>query len=302
MKSSRLSKFRREPERLHSMTLTQRDRDALETLGVLGIATREQLQALHFPSKETACRRLQKLYHWGLVERLAYARAFFDFDGDEPSAQTDEAFGSAPIVYCLTKLGREVVEEYTGSDVKPPPQIKNPVFLAHALMVNDIYIAFLQASQRYTGHELKVWQDAEEAEQQFTVRYPDGDEETVLFRPDALLIYGVSQGTLAVFIEADRGTERGPERFAEKVRRYALLHTSGMFLTRYHMANFRVLTIVRTERRLWTLKEVIETESPPEHHKRFWLGLREHLDGDGLKQPRWWRAGEQAPKTFIPLG
>lgn len=67
------------------------------------------------------------------------------------------------------------------------------------------------------------------------------------------------------------------------------------------MANFRVLTVVRTEQRLWTLKEVIEAESPLEHYKRFWIGLLSQLSGEGLVQERWWRTGEQSPQPFLPL-
>jgi hypothetical protein len=177
------------------MELTRRDLGVLRTLAEFGLATREQLQALFFPSRETASIRLKLMFHHGFVERLIYPRPFFDLGDLEPS--TSSTFGSPPMVYALTGEGWELMAAFLGEEEAQAlqartPDLRSPYFLSHRLAVIDLRVALLCAAQNRPDEALLAWHEETAAQQEWALS-GDGRGPVIRLRPDGLFCYGMGE-------------------------------------------------------------------------------------------------------------
>ncbi len=141
------------------------------------------------------------------------------------------------------RLGRDT------ADLWRPQEKLSPFFLAHALAVNDVRIAFTLAARTHDDHQLATWLSAEEAKDRF---FFGSSWQTLT--PDAFLRYRIGRHVLAAFLEVDRGTMPN-RRFKEKVERYFAYDVSGRFAERHKGQRFRVLVVARSPARLANLKE-----------------------------------------------
>jgi hypothetical protein len=298
-KTTRLRKYVRDP-RVPRLELTLRDLEVLRTIGEFGLATRQQLQILFFPSLQTASTRLKLLYHHGYLERWVYPRLFFDLRA--AASATSQTFGSPPLVYSLTRDGSQMVAAFLGQETGPPvldrsSEIRNPLFLAHRLGLLDLRVALLGAAHRVPGEALLSWD--EEALQEGTA----GSDETPSagwLRPDALFFYGIGEKKLIAFVELDRGTERGP-KLLEKLTRYVAYGRTDRFFQRYGRRRYRVLFLVPTaERRAVWQDHLASVTGDPEEQQQFWVGLPEAVSPEGLRQPVWQRGDDPTFRPFLP--
>ena len=293
----RLTKYQPDP-RAPRFEITGRDLEVLQALQEFGLATRAQVQALFFPSLQTASKRLQLLFHGGYVERRVFPRAFFDFGS--PQAATTAVWGTPPMVYSLTPQGRELITACRGEEEEEgrerAPEIQSPIFLAHRLALTDLRVALLGAAQRTGTESLRAWYEGAEAQQEWTS--PAG--KALILRPDALFFYGIGEKMLIAFAEVDRGTERGTQ-IQDKLARYVDYGRTDGFLRRYGRQHYRVLFLLTSRERQASLEGHLEgvTEGL-EERERFWWGLQEQATAEGLRAAEWQRGDDPVKQPFLP--
>jgi len=275
----------------------------LAALAELGLATREHLQTLFFPSRERATQRLARLYHHSLVDRHFYSPAFFDLKGNSfPSARS---FGSAPFVYTLTADGWDQVGAARGEEAaqalrKRASSPPNPLFLAHTLAAVDLHVALWRASQQAPEESLLAWHQAGEAQQEEELW--EGEQSRIVrLRPDGLAFYQMGPQGFLTFVEIDRGSERGG-KVPDKLERYGDLIHHGHLLQRYRgWTDYRILFVAPSSPRRDSLQGYLaEVMEDPEHRRRVWWGLREHVSADGLREVVWGRGDEPTGHSFLP--
>ena len=293
----RLTKYQPDP-RAPRFEITGRDLAVLQALQEFGLATRAQVQALFFPSLQTASKRLQLLFHGGYVERRVFPRAFFDFGS--PQTATTAVWGTPPMVYVLTPKGRELLAacqgEEAAADQDRAPEIQSPIFLAHRLALTDLRVALLGAAQRTCGESLRTWYEGAEAQQEWTSPAGRGQ----ILRPDALFFYGIGERMLIAFAEVDRGTERG-NQIQDKLARYVDYSCTDGFFRRYGRKHYRVLFLLASRERQASLEGHLEgvTEGS-EERERFWWGLQAQATAEGLRAAEWQRGDDPVRQPFLP--
>ena len=167
--------------------------------------------------------QLRPLVDAGLIAVLPVSRASLA-GADEPNDET-LLYGSAPNVYTITAKGIKalveegVVDESYKKRQYPTYGPKNALFLAHELMVRDVYVWLERLAHPHLGSEVIRWEDGQDA----ALALPSGNEA----RPDAWFVLrtgGLSNSPKLIgLVEADRRSERNPRRWAEKVFFYAEL-------------------------------------------------------------------------------
>ena len=172
---------------------------------------------------------------------------------------------------------------------------KNGYFLAHELQVRDVRVWLARVGRAYPHHSgVELWQDGKAAW--------IGDS-----RPDALFRYRMREdAALTCLTEVDRGTERGPAKWEDKLRRYVrLLPDEALLRTATGAGRVRVLVTAPTPRRRDELWRLISDFVPPALADRFWLCERPVLESTDLAASVWRMAGraEALPLVWreIPL-
>ncbi len=243
-------------------------------------------------SDQAARRCFRDLCDGGLVEKIAIPRAALaeDEDGNEAGL----AFGSAPTIHALTKVGAQVLVDagIAGRDALKRPPVdygpKNSLFLRHEMFVRDIRVWL--ATLTGNGVGLRSWRDADEC----VYLLPGGQK----LRPDGGFVLDIGEregrnAVLAGFVEADRGTERGLTRWTEKVRAYAALFADpANVVAATGFRHARVLVVARTEARrdwIWeAIEEICEgIGAGPEILERFWVAEKSVLETPGLAAEAW---------------
>lgn len=132
-----------------SIRLTERDIAILQAIYSYRWLTTEQIGRLFFPSLHRAYERMEALYHNGYVDRV--------FPGENIHQM------NAAMLYILDKRGAEVLSEYLKQKVERDEQAHKvkPMFLEHAMAINDVRIAVSLACQK-TGRILLDWQTESE--------------------------------------------------------------------------------------------------------------------------------------------
>ena len=244
-----------------------------------------QLCKLTSMSDQAVRRHLRELYDMEMVTRSAVSRSVIA-DNGEPNDETLTQ-GSAPIIYSLSKVGfaalleRGLADAARAKDVVVKYGPANDLFLRHELFLRDIRIWMATLSGE--GVRLRTWKDTAESE----IRLPIG----VVLRPDATFVLDVGeykgrQAVLTGFIEADRGTERGAQRWSEKIAGYIDLFSRSECVasaTGYRAA--RILIIAPDHTRIdWIHRTIeqrlLEKSLPPDIGERFWLACKKHLRGE----------------------
>jgi len=277
--------------------VTERDRAILRSVADYRFLTTEQLQRLHFPSSQTALRRLRRLESAGLVNRersdalpthavtLTPLGTSALRSGDVPSADGD------------TRRGRTV-------------RLPGAYFLKHLVEVNDFRIALeTDARQRRDLELLDVLADTDRVTAGAATQPRPALAESVTFEGDRgeriahtpdLAFALRRDGRQALFlVEIDRGTEvvgdpkRGVGRF---VRFYLRALLTGAFAGlgaklggRDGFKSFRVLVVTTSAARVEAIRARWGTMPvEPEVAKRFiWLTTRDALLGVSLLEHGW---------------
>src|SRR5262249_31662548 len=142
-------------------------------------------------------------------------------------------------------------------------------FVEHQLAVNRVYLELRQSSRA----ALSRWERP-------TIPLPD---RTGVI-PDGIAELQVDGERIAMFIEADRGSE-GMSVWERKVRGYLNLARSGHSQRWFNIPSFRVLVVAPTEARIQAIRTVIARST----NKVFWLASTESINRAGFWDPVWQR-------------
>ena len=218
---------------LHPL-LTSYDLELLRVLaGDFVLLTRQQICQL-FPDRSVRNTnyRLHKLIESGYVSRRFY-----------PSVSLTP---KVPLYYLGTKAAEALGFQPDAPEIlarrKQALQLRDGA-IPHFLLVNSVHIKFLTATRDYPDYELHSWIH------QYDSLWRILNDHAFPLRPDAYAEFSKDSYTVRVFLELDRGTERGPA-IRNKLTEYHQYALSGLFQEHFSAPNFRVLFITNTDRRL----------------------------------------------------
>lgn len=266
------------------MVLRERDLDVIEDVYRFRVLTQKQIQMLHFPSKETAQYRLERLYDNGFLERKFLPVVMGE--------------GRSPTLYILDRLGAETLRTERGyDDIKWYSTSKDfsTEFLAHTIAINEVMVA-VRLACRQSGFELEEWLTENEIKADYdrvTVKTATGRREQVAIVPDAVFSILAHNRRHRCLLELDRGTME-IDRFKNKIRAYIAYHESGTYEKRFHSSSMRVLTVIATrftgkasgEKRLTSLKAATEAVGG---RRRFWFTTAKSITPESiLSEPIWY--------------
>lgn len=254
MSSLRLKRFSRSAA-VAPIQITERDRVILSLVARHRFLRSTHITALAGGSPQQISRRLQSLYHHGYLER--------------PRAQVEyfQRGGSRHMVYGLGSKGAKLLSQEFGDAFgeqkwSEKNRSAGRMFLAHALLVSDVLVAFQLACQaagvRYIAqHELFP------TAIRWSVTIEGGRKLGVL--PDAAFALERmrSDGTTErayFFLEADRGTmpvarkSLAQTSFRRKFVAYEATWSHGIHRSRFGLNRFRLLTVGTSAARLSSLR------------------------------------------------
>lgn len=278
------------------VALTERDHELLVSLLKYRYLSTTQVQRLHFPSAQTAARRLR------LLDEAGYVAMF------RVPATPDR-------IACLARRGAEAVAEQlavpiteTGWDARREHP-KDYLFLQHFLAASDFRITLTQACNDHADVRLAgfVPEHVVESATAGTVKKHIRDVTTDMSNPRAKIshtpdgVFALERAGIGAlfFLEVDRGTEvlSNPDRGVLKMVRFYLSSLVGESYQRYQtefglgrpFRAFRALFVLSSAERLQNIRQICGT-SPfnPEHAKRFvWLTTEDALTDPALLAREW---------------
>lgn len=281
----RRSRYRRDPSQAPRV-VTERQCGLVEIVGQCKISSLPQLAAATGLSIRIARREARKLYDIGVLDVIAVPRCMLTVQGNDGHTL---AYGSAPNIFSLTKLGSELLQDrawdgptFTQRQYGP----SNAIFLAHELNVTQVYVWARMLERAIEGVVIADWRIGEAV----GIRRQDSGTQRTL-KPDALLVLKTGNATLVSWIEADRSTERNPNTWINKLRAYAHVFTTGGVLPATGYKNARVLVTTPSIRRRDSLCKLIEANTEPDIARKFWFAEQSFLDIASVDQLVWRRPG-----------
>lgn len=286
----------RKPGKDGAVILTERDHELLVSLLKYRYLSTSQVQRLHFPSEQTAARRLR------LLETAGFVTTF------KTVANSDR-------LATLARRGAEIVAEHLGTPIEAlgwdgrREQPKDYQFLKHFLAAADFRITLTQACAirpelRLLGFIPEhVVDGAAGGDLKKHIRDVSTDamdpRQKIFHAPDGVFALQRGEAGALFFLEIDRGTEvlSNPARGVLKIVRFYLSSlVSGSYQryqTEFGVAQpfkaFRTLLVVSSAERLQNIRQICGTCTfSPEHAKRFlWLTTDDAL-ADGSLLSRVW--------------
>lgn len=232
------------------LVLQPRDEAIIEAVYHYGLLTGEQVQKLvGFGCAPRRNVRLRALFDHGYLDRKFL-----------PTIR-----GSAKVVYVLGPKGVFIAAQKLGLD---PVEVKRrrkaalamkPLFLEHALQVNDIRLVFTLAMEGHPAMKLDRWKHTPELSE-------------VRLIPDGYCRYWYREQLWSFFLELDRSTE-SHRRFKAKVETYLNFGLSGHYQRHFGLKFFRVLVVTLTPERLLNLKRLVAGIT----EKIFWFATLKDL-------------------------
>lgn len=228
--------------------LGTRDRQTIETLATIQLATGAQLRRLVWGEDSSAARSARRQ-----LARLVELRVLARLSHRPGGVRT----GHDGYVYRLDVVGQQLTTEATPRRPREPSM----AFIDHSIAVTECYLALrmLDAASRLEliGFEAEPWCWR-------SYFGPGGAPQTL--RPDAFVITASGEWEDRWYLEVDRSTE-SPGRIRDKADNYIRYWQSGK-----EQANAdvfpKVLFVVPDERRLNQLVGVL-SQLPAEHWKLF---------------------------------
>jgi len=177
-----------------------RDIEVLRSLAWAGYLSTKQIEALHFPSRRVAQRRLRALLDHGLVRARLQGDVLLHRDN----------------IYTLAAAGGRLLEERGAEEqVVQPRRVPQWRALQHALAIRDVFVAFRTAEREglVVLDDVLFEGDLARAE----------DFRSAAVTPDSLVVLRTAGGERRIAIEVDLGTE--PLRvIRHKLERYRDLY------------------------------------------------------------------------------
>lgn len=276
-----------------ALQLTARDLEILRNVNRYRVLNAHQIEVLNFPpaseesrSLRSACqRRLQKLYHHKYLDRILL-----------PLVPGE---GRRPYPYALDKRGADELAQHVGVDRgelgwKPRANRLGPIFLEHLLAISQFRVT-AELQVRSGAWQSVDWVDEiqlRKPENQHKVPRHNRRGKAVVRYPDGyftVTLHGVQQPA-HFFLEVDQGTEKN-QTWADKMKAYMEFRSSGQSSAQLGTANFRVVALVSSQRRLENLMRVTAEAGAVGH---YWFALQSQIDiwkPNSLLQPIWLATG-----------
>jgi hypothetical protein len=250
--------------RRRGVVLQDRDRHLLSELAVMRIVDREMTKVVAgFGSTTQVSLRLLELTRAGLLRRF--------FVGTIGSGRK--------AVYTLSPKGSELVNARLGGINRPEGKlVTGDRFVDHQTGINEVYLAIKYSSVPIRDDRLSRWHT-----------FRQSISEAIKLTPDGYFEITSAQGTRAMFLEVDLGTE-ALSVWKQKTAYYLQLAVSGEFAKRFRQPQFRVLVVANSERRLVNIRSVVAKSTD----KIFWFGTLDRIKREGIWSPIWLRpTGDQ---------
>lgn len=284
--------------------MTERDGEVLLSIYKYRFLTVTQIQRLHFPSMQTAYRRIRQLRGQGLLV-------------DFRIPNIDElvlAVGRKGIAEIGALLGVEQ-SELRWTDTKNKP--RDYYFMRHFLAINDFRIQLSLECEASGLRLLGFIPDyfGERTKAGGTVKYIRDvvcDIETsrpeISHTPDGVFALERNGKAALFFVEVDRGTEgiSDPEKGVLKaIRFYAQYLLNGKY-QRYaddfksdQFKGFRTLFVTTSDARVKNIRKVVsEIDIPPKARLFVWLTTFEAIYKEGLFAPVWLSSDVADKRTY----
>ncbi|SYZ71875.1 hypothetical protein TRIP_C10074 [Candidatus Zixiibacteriota bacterium] len=273
--------------------ITARDSQLLVDLYKHRFLTVSQLKALHFPSMQTAYRRLKLLKNAGWVASFTVANI-------------------SESIFSVDRKGLEVVAAALGTevsdlrltDIKSKP--RDYYFMRHFLAINDFRIILNQACSLERVKLLGFIPDycGERTEKGGIAKYirdvvcdMSAEREQVSHTPDGVFALEKAGKAALFFLEIDRGTETVSDNdkgVLKSLRFYSNYLIDGGY-QRYAkdfgieaFKGFRALYLTTSEARLANIRKATFGLQVPQKAKQFiWLGLFQDVTSESLFSPVW---------------
>lgn len=259
MLSLRRSRFERCPD-LSPIQITLRDQEILRHVLRHRLLRSSEIVALAGGSAQQVLRRLQLLYHHGLLER--------------PRCQIDyyHRAGSRPIVYASTPKGTSLLS--SDGMFSRATNAESRLFLEHAVQTSEILVAIELACRRsgrvrfLSAREILPAGDAPSGSVRWSVNI-DGTTQIGVI-PDAFfgleyLDRDANANRAFFFLESDRSTmpltRRGFAKtsFRRKLLAYEATWKQKLHQSRFGLHRFRVLTVTTSAVRVTNLVSLCQT-------------------------------------------
>jgi hypothetical protein len=215
-----------------------------------------------------------------LLEELSLMRVI-----NREQAKVVGGFGSTTRVntrlLALTRAGllkrsfigsNEAAYMLAGTSVTQPGGVPAILFAKHQLAINSVYLR-LRYQPLPAGVRVLRW-----------MRFDETLSKTIPLIPDAYFELESSGTIRPVFLEADLGTE-ALNVWQRKTQLYLQLALSGEFAKIFQQAQFRVLVVANTERRLGNIRSTIAKSTD----KIFWFSTFDTINREGFWSPTWLR-------------
>lgn len=241
------------------LVLQDRDRRLLYELATMRVIDRDQAKCVAgFGSTTRANCRLLALIKAGLLRRF--------FLGTKA--------GGKKALYSLSPTGAKLIDApYRGPRRTRDEVLVADFFVAHQLLVNDLYCAVKHRSIPIPGVRFLRWVSFYGPLHNGSSLIPDGYFE--LHTPTK---------TLAVFLEVDLGHE-GHTVWKAKVEEYLRYAVSNHFAEQFSQPQFRVLVVTNSDRRMRALRTTVAART----QKVFWFSTFDSITSDGFWSPIWRR-------------
>jgi len=243
----------------HGLVVQERDRHLLRELSVMRVIDREQAKLIAgFGSTTRANARLLALTRTGLLKRF-----FLGTDA-----------GGKKALYALSPKGATLVQVPCRGPRRSQDQVlATDLFSNHQLFVNEIYCTLKY--RPIPGPEARFirW-----------VSFSEPLNGGLSLIPDGYVELSATDRLLAAFLEVDLGSE-SLSVWKAKVQNYLRYAVSGVFKEHFGQAQFRVLVVTNSERRMNSIRSVVANATD----KIFWLSTFESIERCGFWSKLWLR-------------
>ena len=290
---TRLPRFRR-AKSAPELTLTDRDvNEILAAVHSFRLLTSEQIKALATGSKQQILRRLQKLFHAGLLERIAPRLTY--------------GAGSEPMIYAITNKGLQhlqkegLIEKITQTDVNEKNHALRPLFIDHRLLVSQFRAVVTLACRNHPEIRFLEWREGRAIQDSIEVALPQGFER-IPVAADGFFSLGARERRAHFMTEADRGSMSIP-RFTMKVIGYHAWWREKRHQEKLGIQSFRVLTVTSSTARMRNLIAAARRLEEVKENGRMFLFTTEdqlQLDAPGrIFEKIWTSVAEDEPCSIL---
>lgn len=256
------------PGRRKGIVLQKRDHALLWQLFLMRVATRDHIKvSVGFGSITRVNTRLLALLRTGFVRRF--------FIG----------YGAArKALYSLSRKGAQLIgAPYRGLRRSQNELLAADFSVLHQLAINDVYCCLQFGAMPIPGIQFVEWKT-----------FSEPIAETLRLIPDGYVEFKTPCGHSSNFIEVDLGNE-ALKVWREKAKAYIRLATSGEFTRRFKQAQFRVLVLANSTRRLMSIRSELAKVT----RKMFWFAVLADIHAESLFDSVWLRTSGDTHQSLF---